>query len=381
VLARHAQAILQRWGRLGSIGHSHVHQVIHGQRSSARHWSSQAIWEALVEARVVPEVPREVLADREALIRREPGTLKYAHEQIRLQRQLRAAGADKEVRAVPHLSRSVREHFGLKRDPFHNEIREREDYWWGKPLLRARDQLAEAIEEGPCFTRLAAPRGAGKTQIAEWVRGRAQQNGTLIVQPPSFLTGTLQPADVMTEIILALARWERGNGEVIVRASHIRRAHQMRYFLSAVRERDKRVVLWFEESHDLNARAFKALKRFWEEKDAGGDRLLSIVLIGQNPEQFGLEEVTKRLATIRIPPMHREIPNYIAHKIERAGGKVGRIFDDLALREIGTRCPYPLDANALCAELMIEAWKEGESRVKLAAVEAAEGPQAAGGEA
>lgn len=375
LLARRATEILTRWERPGRVMANHVRQMITSPgHAPGKGWKGQAIWEALVAERIVPELPREVQENRQNLRRWEPRWRSYWQQRATiLEHRLKELGAHREVKEVPMLPRAVRKHFGLTRDPFHDEIRTLEDRWWGDTHTAVRDQLLEALEDGAPFIRVAGPRGAGKTQIGEEVLRRLAKNGTLVVRPPTHWLHVLNPGDLVTEIVVALATWETGRAahEITVRASHVRRTHQMRFYLRAAAEKGKQVVLWIDEGHDLPRETQKVLKRFWEETDAQGRKVLGIVLIGQNPE-LTLEELTKRLATIRIPPLHEEIPGYVKHKLARAGGNPGRIITDRALRALAKRCPYPLDANAMMAELLIQAHREQEKMIDLDLVEQAE---------
>lgn len=144
----------------------------------------------------------------------------------------------------------------------------------------------------------------------------------------------------------------------------MKRALAMRYHLVQQRKAKRKIVLWIDEAHELRPETFLALKRFLDEVTGLGQRLLGVILIGQNPETAynprarDLSEVTLRLQTFRIAPMNAEMPDYLRFKIARAGGTVSEIITPAALKIIGERCPFPLDANALFASLLIEGYRE-----------------------
>jgi type II secretory pathway predicted ATPase ExeA len=82
------------------------------------------------------------------------------------------------------------------------------------------------------------------------------------------------------------------------------------------------------------------LKGFYELR-VGHKKLLSIVLIGQpelhtrlderNPE---LREVTQRCQVLALPPLDDALPDFLAHRLARAGRSADDIFGDGAMKAV-----------------------------------------------
>lgn len=196
----------------------------------------------------------------------------------------------------------------------------------------------------------------------------------------------LTETHLITSVIQSIKRRVDGRDEVYAEAqSPAKRALAMRYLLIQQKRANRKVVLWIDEAHELKANTFLALKRFLDEVDGLGRRLLGVILIGQNPEASynprtrDLSEVTLRMQTFRIGPMNDEMPRYLAHKIQRAGGAVSDVITPSALKAIGARCPFPLDANALFAQLLIDAYGDRKKPIALDRVELVAPEDVAGG--
>jgi type II secretory pathway predicted ATPase ExeA len=249
--------------------------------------------------------------------------------------------------------------FGLDKNPVYDEIGSEKDIWWSEQHKAALGVLVGAAENAR-FVRLAGQRGCGKTLVGELAKKQLRANATItLCEPSPVLSGVLTPTHLITTVIQAIKRRREERDEVFAEAaSPVKRALSMRSLLVQERHAQRKVVLWIDESHELRADTFKALKRLLDELH-GGRRLIAIVLIGQhaeayNPRAADLSEVTLRMQTFRIEKMNTEIPAYLRFKIERAGGVVSKIITKQGLEAIAERCPFPLDANALFAQLLIE---------------------------
>ncbi len=330
-----------------------------------------AVWQALVDLKLIPAVPEEIRRwvasepDRD----RARASVKYWRERFYA---LKAASSDpEEVTEVPMLTNPMLRYFGLERNPVFDEILSERDVWWSAQHKELKSILVEAVE-GAKFTRIAGRRGGGKSLIAQIVkRELLARDEVIIVEPSATIARILNEGHLVTSIIQGIKRKVDGRDEIFAESqSPAKRALAMRYLLVQQKRAGRKVALWIDEAHELESRTFLALKRFLDELDGLGRRLLSVVLIGQNPEAAhnprarDLSEVTLRLQTFRLQPMHEEIPAYLKFKIERAGGRVSEIVSPKALEAIAARCPYPLDANAFFAQLLIDAYRQKEKPVQ-----------------
>lgn len=377
MIARRATGILRRWGigRKGeTVSRPLVCMIRRGHAGKRHlHGKSHAVWEAMAALKVIPAVPREVLGERQDLLRRR-GESKWSAWYWRkraqaLQVRLREGNAE-EVNEIPMLTAPMLRYFGLERNPVFDEIRSPKDLWWGSQHKEARAVLIEAAEHAR-FVRLAGRRGAGKSLVAAAVEQELKQREDLVlVQPSAVITHGLSELDLVSAVIQAIKRKTDARDEIFPEAQNrVKRALAMRYLLIQQRRQNRQVVLWIDEAHELRAPTFLALKRFLDEVDGLGRRLLGILLIGQDPEAAytprtrDLSEVSLRLQTYRIGPMGDEIPDYLRHKIQRAGGQVGEIVTPSALKAVAARCPFPLDANVLLAQLLIAAYEQKEKPI------------------
>jgi type II secretory pathway predicted ATPase ExeA len=320
----------------------------------------------MVALGVIPALPREVLAERDAVLARKgasPWTQWYWRKKAEALQAKLGRGADQEVKEVPMLTAPMLRYFGFTRNPVFDEIKHPRDVWWGSQHKEAKAVLIEAAEQAR-FIRLAGRRGAGKSLVAAAVEQELKQRDDItLVQPSAVITHGLSELDLVSAVIQAIKRKTDAKDEVFPEAQNrVKRALAMRYLLIQQRRQNRQVVVWIDEAHELRAATYLSLKRFLDEVDGLGRRLLGIVLIGQDPEAAynprtrDLSEVTLRLQTYRLQPMNQEIPDYLRHKIQRAEGSIGDVITPAALKAIGTRCAFPLDANVLFAQLLIEAY-------------------------
>lgn len=368
-LAARATRQLRSWGLADQhdvVSRPLVNMLRHGKAKRAAGIKAQAVWQVLANLKLIPGVPIEALTYHAPTPRRAANeNYRWKQKYEALVARLRGGERPEEVREVPMLTAAVLRYFGFAHNPVFDEIKSGKDVWWGKQHQEARALLIEAAAEGR-FVRLAGRRGAGKSLVAHAAKeDLARREELILVEPSPTITGVLTEMHLITSILQAIKRRVDGRDEIFAEAqSPAKRALAMRYLLIQQRKANRRVVLWIDEAHELRAPTFLALKRFLDEVEGLGRRLLSIVLIGQNPEAAynprarDLSEVTLRLQTYRLGPMHDEIPDYLRFKIARAGGTTAEVIAPSALKALAARCPYPLDANVLFAQLLLEGYAE-----------------------
>jgi type II secretory pathway predicted ATPase ExeA len=376
LIAAKATEILRELGINGprdTISRPLVNMLRHGKTNGASiHGTGvkgYAVFAALRRLKAIPGVPQEFLKWRAPLNhqRQTRENVHYRKLYYQLIEKLANGEVAKEV-TIPMLTPKMLSFFGLDRNPVYDEIQSEADMWWSDQHKEAKRELIAAAIQAR-FVRLAGARGCGKSLVGEAVKKelRARTDVTL-AEPSPVLAGVLSPTHLISAVIQAIKRRREEREEVFSESANpVKRALAMRALMIQERDANRRVVLLIDESHELRADTFKALKRFLDELHLGR-RLIGVVLIGQHAEAFNpraadLSEVTLRMQTFRIEKMNAEIPAYLRFKIERAGGKVSQIITPSGLKAIAERCPFPLDANALFAQLLIEGFREGQKPI------------------
>jgi type II secretory pathway predicted ATPase ExeA len=368
-VAERATAIFRKWGGAERVSRPLVCMLRNGQTGGKGGMKNRAVWQALVEIGALPQLPDEQ-QQREA----NPQLVSMRRQLLRLRAKLR--NRDQEVVEIPMLTKPVLQYFGFKRNPVFEEIRSSEDLWWGKQHEAAKNALIDAAMEGG-FVALVGKRGGGKTMVYSEVRDTLKRRDDVVLaETTAAIVGLLTEVHLMTAIIQGLNHRTHGRDQVYSQAHDSQsRALQMRYLLLQAKRANRKVVLVIEEAHELRAATYLALKRFLDERDGVGQRLLSVILIGQNAEPTSnrhtrdLSEVALRLQTFRLQPMHDDIADYLRFKIQRAGAKVSDVIQPAALKALAKRCAYPLEANSKFAQLLIDAWAEREKPIERRRVE------------
>jgi len=375
-IAERATKLLRTWGvenQRDRVSRPLVNMIRRGRARKAAGIKARAVWETLVAINAVPAVPAELLAAHAPTPARVADRAYYWRTKYKqLEAQLRGGRVvlEREVPEVPMLTDAMLKYFGLKKNPFFEEIESEKDVWWGTQHKEARSALIDAAER-LAFVRLAGPRGSGKSLVGAAVKTElARRESVILVDPSPTISGVLSETHILTAVIQAIKRHLAAREELFPEAqSPSKRSLQMRFLLKQTKQAGRKVILFIDEAHELRAATFLALKRFLDEVDGIGRRLLGIVLIGQNPEAAynprarDLSEVTLRLQTVQMRPMNDEIAKYLAFKIERAGARVSDVITAAGLKAIAERCPYPLDANAMFASLLIKSFAENDKPI------------------
>lgn len=339
----------------------------------------RAIWQAMKKLDLVPQLPAEIAASKRVRLGRPAAeSPEYWHDKyVALERRIYGESRE-EVKEVPMLTQPMLRWFGFAKNPVFDEMESERDVWWGPQHREAKAVLVDAAEHSK-FLRLAGPRGSGKSLVATAAKADlARREDLILVEPSPTITGVLTETHLITSIIQAVKRKVDQRDEIYHEPqSPARRALAMVYLLKQQKKHGRKVALWIDEAHELKAGTFLALKRFLDEVDGLGRRLLGVVLIGQNPEAAynprtrDLSEVSLRLQTYRMQAMNEQIPEYLKFKIERAGARLSDVITPSGVKAIAARCPYPLDANALFAQLLIQAYEDKEKPIGRDDVEAA----------
>lgn len=243
------------------------------------------------------------------------------------------------------LTLEARQHFGLSRSPFQDDINSRADVFQSPTTRVARAALMDAaMNHG--FIALTGESGAGKSTLREELEQRILDEGrpVIVIKPyilemePTDKTGrAMKSGQIAEAIITTLAP------NVTMKSSAQARARQAHELLANSVGAGNSHLLIIEEAHRLPLATLKHLKGFMELK-RGLQRLLGVALIGQ-PELRSIlsendpkiREIVQRCELIELAPLDNDLEAYLKHKFTRAGGDMAEVFADDALDAIRAR--------------------------------------------
>ena len=261
----------------------------------------------------------------------------------------------------------ARQHFGLVRSPFVDDVRTRADVFASTNTRYVRAALLDAaLNHG--FIGIVGESGAGKSTLLEELEERIADEGRQVVIIRPYVLAmeendqkgrTLKSGQIAEAMIRALdpAGTPKNTPEA--------RYKQVHDLLKASRSAGYSHLLAIEEAHCLPVATLKHLKRFLELKQGLG-RLLGICLVGQpelknrlsdrNPE---VREVVQRCELVELQPLDNDLEAYLKHKFERMEIRLDDVLapdacDALRARLISLpRGGKPSDARSLCYPLVV----------------------------
>ncbi|SSY80114.1 putative secretion ATPase, PEP-CTERM locus subfamily [Alysiella crassa] len=286
------------------------------------------------------------------------------------------------------LSQATRQHFGLTRDPFHDEIRQAQDVYLTPDVRYVREALFQTATQGG-FVAVVGESGAGKSTLREDLHDRIhRENRPIVVIEPYVLAmedndqkgKTLKAVHIAEAILAAVVP------DVSPKRSPESRFRQVHQALIESAKAGNKHILLIEEAHSLPIPTLKHLKRFFELKQ-GFERLIGIALIGQtelaqklSENNPSVREVVQRCEVVTLLPLtDGKLQGYLKHKFERVGVKLEDVLDESAIDAIAERLTfthrngknqlqqnsllYPLAVNNLVSAAMNEAAGLGFERV------------------
>jgi type II secretory pathway predicted ATPase ExeA len=244
------------------------------------------------------------------------------------------------------LTPAARQHFGLRRSPFVDDVCSLADVFVSAATRRARAGLMDAaLNHG--FVALFGESGSGKSTLREELEQRILDEGrpVILIMPyivemePNETRGRpLKSIDISEAIVSTIAPGRSMCGSAQARTKQV---HEL---LSASAQAGASHLLIIEEAHRLPKSTLKHLKNFMELK-RGMQRLLGVALIGQNELRDSLlveqdpevREIVQRCELIELPPLDNDLEPYLRHKFERTGAVLGDIFADDAIDAMRAR--------------------------------------------
>ena len=286
-----------------------------------------------------------------------------------------------------NLTQAAKQHFGLLRSPFVDEIKDASDVFATPDIKYVREGMLQTALYGG-FIAVVGESGAGKTTLREDLSDRlAHENRPVIVIEPYVLAmedndikgKTLKASHIAEAILESVAPGENPKRSPEARFRQVHRALQ-----ESAKAGNKHVLI-IEEAHGMPIPTLKHLKRFFELKN-GFERLLGIILIGQtelaqklsenNPH---VREVVQRCELLTLQPLEDgRLGQYLKFKFSRVGKDIQDVLDESAIEAIAERLTvrsrtrvgvetnsllYPLAVNNLVSAAMNEAASLLQERV------------------
>ncbi len=290
------------------------------------------------------------------------------------------------------LSQAARQHFGLPRSPFVDDVASPEDVYQTGNVRYVRAALMDAAMNHSLLA-VVGESGAGKSTLAEDLEERikADRREVLVIRPyvlamesSDHKGKTLKSSHIAEAIAWAL------DPQLQVKSSPQARFQQVHDLLKASRRAGRRHLLLIEEAHCLPLATLKHLKRFVELKD-GMQRLVGVALIGQpelrdrlGSQNAEVREVMQRCEIVELEPLDSDLEGYLKHKFARFDLKVDDVMEPAAVDAIRARLNYtprgakgtaatrsmcfPLVVNNLVCRAMNAAAKAGWDKVDASVV-------------
>lgn len=255
--------------------------------------------------------------------------------------------------------RSVQQLFGLRANPFLNDVESDADIYRFKGYDLVSQAICDAIEQRG-FLAVSAPSGSGKTTIWDGVEAEyGMRDDMAICKPLVKSKDKLSPEHLAKALIYGLL----GDDAKIPREAEDR-GRQLSNALRAIRTGavDRKAVLYIDDAHFCTASVLRQLKTFYEEK-IGRYRLLAIILVGLPALKTKLQEfpeVGNRIRLVEVPPV--PVKEYLQFKLSRAGSSLDKIFDATGIEAFLDRfrepkrgpLGRPLVINASCIRAMCQ---------------------------
>lgn len=298
----------------------------------------------------------------------------------------RPAGAETEARIFRTQMQKIKtggimisirtmKHFGLKRNPFANEISGADDIFMSEDHHFIFEMMMETGRYAG-FTAVVGEVGSGKSTIRKRLVKQMRDETIQLIFPQILDKRKITAGSLLDSVIMDIS-------EEIPKQTMEAKTRQAMRLLTARSQTGLRQVLVLEESHLLNNWALKHLKQIHEFEN-GYRKLLGIILIGQpelgsrldESQHPQLREVIRRVTVAEIEGLgQNDVKRYLAHKITRIKGDPERVFSPDAADGLWRRLQsddgaggkinraYPLSVNNAAAMAMNRTADFGEERV------------------
>jgi type II secretory pathway predicted ATPase ExeA len=265
------------------------------------------------------------------------------------------------------LSLEARQHFGLPRSPFVDDVQTPDDVFQNSSIRYVRAALMDCANHHG-FIAVVGQSGAGKSTLAEDLEERIKAEGreVVVIRPYTLaMEQNDQKGKTLKASHIAEAIADALDPQLKVKSSPQARFAQVHALLKASRRSGRRHLLLIEEAHCLPTATLKHLKRFTELKD-GMQRLIGVALIAQpelrerlNSQNPEVREVMQRCELVELSPLDADLEGYLRHKFARFDLKFEDVFAPDAVDAIRARLvDMPrggklTDARSICHPLVV----------------------------
>ncbi|TXI17662.1 MAG: ExeA protein [Roseateles sp.] len=265
------------------------------------------------------------------------------------------------------LTLEARQHFGLPRSPFVDDVQTPDDVFQTPSVRYVRAALMDCANHHG-FIAVVAESGAGKSTLAEDLEERIKASGHEIVVIRPYVLAMEQndaKGKTLKSSHIAEAIAAQLDPQLKIKSSPEARFAQVHQLLKASRRAGRRHLLLIEEAHCLPTATLKHLKRFLELKD-GMQRLIGVALIAQpelrdrlNSQNPEVREVMQRCEIVELAPLEGELEGYLRHKFARFDLKFEDVFAPDAVDAIRARLVHVprggklTDARSICHPLVV----------------------------
>jgi len=265
------------------------------------------------------------------------------------------------------LTFEAKQHFGLPRSPFLDDVQTMDDVFQTPAIRYVRRTLLDcALHHG--FVAIVGESGAGKSTLAKDLEERIFSEGrdiaiirpyVLAMEENDNKGKTLKSSQIAEAVMRTL------DPAATVKSSPEARFSQVENALKSSARAGRKHLLLIEEAHCMPTTTLKHLKR-WIELTERMRRLIGVALIAQ-PElkdRFNhagpeLREVVQRCEVVELPPLDNEVEGYLRHKFARFDLPYEKVFDDGVADAIRARLidmprgGKPSDAQSACHPLAV----------------------------
>lgn len=262
------------------------------------------------------------------------------------------------------LDRNTLALFGLRTNPFLNDVETEEDVFQHKGYQYVSQAIRDAIEQRG-FIAVVANSGAGKTTIWDGIESEYGTRPDVVIAKPQLKAKEkLTPEHLCRALIYSLV-----GDDTRIALDGEDRGRQLSAALRSIRTGtlDRKAVLYIDDAHFCSASCLRQLKTFFEEK-IGRFRLLAIVLVGLPELKHKLAafpEIGNRIRLVEVPPV--PVKDYLAFKLQRVGSGLDKLFDGGGLEAFLDRfragkrgsLGEPLIVNATCIRAMCKLYENG----------------------
>jgi type II secretory pathway predicted ATPase ExeA len=260
------------------------------------------------------------------------------------------------------LEYEILDFFGLQRDPFalENDPKNASQVFTNKELDRIARRIEDAINfQG--FLGIIGNIGSGKTSLKTRIADKfRKQNNVHLIFPKFVETEKLNAGSIVHYLLHYFG----------LKAKHRLALAQIQLetHLEHLNEQGITVAMILDNGERLNDSAITSLKNFYELGTGGYERYLGLILFGQKKLETKIaeaqfREIAERLELIEMPTMSKYAGEYIAHRLELAGGDINALFDKDAIERIASEATTPLTIGNLANKGLIEAYKKGSNTV------------------